>query len=206
MGRFSNALAGMKKRDNTPSARSAKIEIRQNVMAAIGGDVHVFDAFAGEGHMYRAVWSRAASYTGCDTRWFPDERLAFVCENQRVMRAIDLQPFNLFDFDSHGAPWEQVTILAKRRRLAPGERLGVIMTDGSGMKLKMGSMSHAFAILAGTKRVQMGLGGAKTHDALVTRAINRTAELMGARVTTRWQATGHSGSRVIYTGAVLEQG
>ncbi|HVH77139.1 MAG TPA: hypothetical protein VM755_19655 [Stellaceae bacterium] len=47
------------------------------------------------------------------------------------MRAIDLAPFNLFDFDAWGSPWEHVAILCARRPVQPGERIGLVLTDGS---------------------------------------------------------------------------
>ena len=76
------------KTDNAPAARAAKLEIRRNVMAAIGAPVHVFDAFAGTGELHRAVWKDAASYVGCDKRYLPDGRKMFVADNRRVLRAI----------------------------------------------------------------------------------------------------------------------
>jgi hypothetical protein len=39
--------------------------------------------------------------------------------NWRVMRAIDLAPINVFDFDGWGEPWEQVIMLAARRPTSP---------------------------------------------------------------------------------------
>ena len=88
----------------------------------------MFDAFAGEGVLFRQVWHRAVSYVGCDLKWYRDERLMFVADNHRVMRAIDLSAFNVFDIDSWGSPWDQVLILAARRPLAAGERLGLVLT------------------------------------------------------------------------------
>src|SRR5690242_9791645 len=104
---------------NTKSARSAKIEIRQRVLDAIGAETAaVFDAYGGAGELYRAVWSKAARYVGCDQNWFRDERTMFVADNRRVMRAIDLGQFNVFDLDAFGSPYEQLTILAARRAVA----------------------------------------------------------------------------------------
>ena len=101
---FGQTIRNLGKTNNNPAARAAKIEIRRQVLAAIGaGNAAVFDAFAGEGELYREVWAAAASYVGCDLEWYRDERLVYVADNRRVMRAIDLVAFNLFDFDSAGA-------------------------------------------------------------------------------------------------------
>ena len=41
--------------------------MRRNVLAAIGAhNAQVFDAYAGPGEMWSAVWREAAHYTGCD--------------------------------------------------------------------------------------------------------------------------------------------
>ena len=70
-------------------------------MAEIGAEAaSVFDAFAGEGQMFKAVWCQAARYVGCDKdAWYPqDERMAFAkCDNRRVLRAVDLRGYNIFD-------------------------------------------------------------------------------------------------------------
>src|SRR5256885_790586 len=89
--------------DTGARARSAKVDIRRRVMEALGSAA-VFDAFAGAGEFYRLVWREAASYVGCDKRYFPDDRRAYVADNRRVLRAIDLDAFNLFDLDAYGSP------------------------------------------------------------------------------------------------------
>lgn len=88
------------KRDNSKPAEAAKIKIRESVLAAIGAEqASVFDAFAGEGAMFKAVWSMAAQYVGCDKdAWYPDDpRMAFAkADNRRVLRAVDLRNYNIF--------------------------------------------------------------------------------------------------------------
>ena len=146
--RFKRANIG--KSDNTAEAERAKITIRRNVLAEVGAEhASVFDAFAGEGRMHAAVWHEAARYIGCDTRFFTDYRPAFVADNRRVLRAIDLAAFNLFDLDFDGSPWEQAYIIARRRKLRPGERLGLVLTEGTGLASKLNTMSAAMALLAG---------------------------------------------------------
>src|SRR5882724_8409621 len=118
--------------DNTPKAFKAKVAIRRNVLAAIRPDCTVvFDAFAGTGKMFSEVWKDADRYTGCDLKPQRDSRLMFCADNRRVMRAINLAEFNIFDLDSYGSPWVQAVILADRRRVAPGEQIGLILTEGA---------------------------------------------------------------------------
>jgi hypothetical protein len=191
------------KRDNSRAAEVAKVRIREMVLAAIGAEqAAVFDAFAGEGRMYHEVWHQAASYCGCDKDWFRDDpRMAFVADNRRVMRAIDLNRFNIFDFDAHGSPWEQLYILAARRPLMQDERLGLVITEGTGLKMNMGGASKALAKLARIKTHLPGMGAAR--DRLIEVALGRILAMMRAKVERRWQADGDKGSRVAYMGLVL---
>ena len=198
--RFKRANIG--KSDNTAEAEWAKITIRRNVLAEVGAEhASVFDAFAGEGRMHAAVWCEAARYVGCDTQFFTDDRPAFVADNRRVLRAIDLAAFNLFDLDSYGSPWEQAYIIARRRKLRPGERLGLVLTEGTGLASKLNTMSAAMALLAGTRTHIIGLP--RMLDNIIDRALRRVATMMGGTIKRRWQAKGYYGSRMTYIGLVI---
>lgn len=202
--RFAKAGHVPRKRNNSPSSDDAKILIRSNVLSEIGaGKAQVFDAYAGDGKMYRAVWHQAARYVGCDLEYYPDERMAYVADNLRVMRAIDLGCFNVFDLDAYGSPWAQAYILGRRRPLSKGERIGVIYTEGLGMKMAMGGMSTGLAALIGVRPRMPGM--ATAHDDLINRAVKRVADLMGGVVVRRWQAQGKTGSAMRYVGVVIQQ-
>jgi hypothetical protein len=193
----------IKQKDNEPSAVRAKAQIRERVLTGIGPEqAQVFDAFAGEGIMYREVWREAASYVGCDQEKFVrDERLAFVGDNRRVMRCIDLGAYNVFDFDAYGSPWEQVYLMIKRRKVAPGEKIGVVLTEGQGMKMDMGGMSGALSLIAGVRQYMPGMGAAQQQ--IINRAISRTAMMMGATIENHWQAISKFSSTIRYIGLVL---
>jgi hypothetical protein len=196
---------GVKKRDNAPEATRAKIQIRNSVLEAIGAtDAHVFDAFAGTGVMYREVWHQAASCVGCELEGFypEDPRECYVADNCRVMRCIDLSPFNVFDFDAYGSPWEQVYLMAVRRRVAPGERIGMVLTEGQGMKLNMGGMSNALSVIGGVRQHLPGMGAAQQH--IVDRAIIRCSEMMNTTIERHWQAISKHSSTVRYIGLVMK--
>lgn len=203
--KFGAELGRKGKTNNHPAARVAKIEVRRRVLNEMGPGAVVFDAFAGDGAMWRAVWHEAAGYVGCDLLWYRDERTAFVSDNIRVLRAIpesELRGFTLFDLDAYGSPWEQAAIIAARRPLWPGERMGLVLTEGSGLKLKMGGYPAALCALAGIR--PGAAGGAKAHDELIDRALVGLCRRMGARVSRRWQAQGRSGAAVRYIGLVLD--
>lgn len=197
-------LKDLPKVASTARATNAKIAIRKRVLEEIGRDkARVFDAFAGEGLMYREVWSEASSYIGCDKLFFRDDRLCFAADNRRVLRALNLAPFNLFDLDAYGSPWEQMFIIAHRRRLMPDERVGVVLTEGEGMKMKMGGMSIPLAQLAGVHHFLAGAGTMQAQGEIITRAMDRAAKLMGGHVDRRWEASIKTGSSMHYVGFVL---
>jgi len=128
MARFSDkiAAANIQKVDNHHRSAGDKALVRRNVLEQVKAPV--FDAFAGSGEMFRRVWHEAPAYCGCDLRWFQDDpRLAFVADNRRVLRCIDLEPFGIFDRDSWGSPWEQAAIIAARRLVKPGERVAAFL-------------------------------------------------------------------------------
>jgi hypothetical protein len=189
------------KTDNNPQAFKAKVAIRRNVIAAVGADARVFDAFAGAGEMYSAVWKDAASYTGCDQKPQTDGRLMFCADNRRVMRAIDLKPFNVFDLDSYGSPWVQAIILADRRRVSAGELVGLLMTEGAGFAYKSNIVPQAIGILTGLRTGIVGLS--KKQDAVIDRAIAGLARRMGCTVEKRWQAEGKTGASMRYIGLLF---
>lgn len=193
-----------RKENNNPAALDAKVRIREMVLAAVGGGAWVFDAFAGRGVMYDRVWHEAAGYVGCDLEYHPDIREAFVADNRRVMRAIDLQPFRIFDFDAYGSPWEQCIILAARRIVAADETIGIVLTEGSPLDLKMGHIPTALRLMA---RLNPGVAGTSLPNItreIISRAVDELARRMRCEVTRRWQAEGKTGAQVRYLGLVLK--
>jgi hypothetical protein len=184
-------------------AHGAKVDIRKRVVAALARDIYVFDAFAGAGSaMYDAVWSDAEYYVGCDLKWERDTgRTLFVGDNRRVMRAIDLKKFNVFDLDAYGFPWEQALIIADRRPVKPGEAIGLIITEGGGIAYKANSVPHAVSILARVRHGAVGLG--RRREDIVDRCLAGLARRMRCKIEKRWQATGRSGATMLYVGVVL---
>jgi hypothetical protein len=180
-----------------------KADIRRRILAALTPPkTVVFDAFCGEGLMFAEVWREAAGYVGCDQQWFKDDRVCFVSDNHRVLRAIDLQPFTCFDLDSYGSPWEQALIIATRRRVQVGEQLGFALTDGSGINTRLGGIPTAIGVLGGLNR-SAGFAGVN-HDDLIDRVVHGLVRRMGCRIVSQWRALGTTGSGMRYLGLVVE--
>lgn len=172
------------------------------MLAAVGAKAAVFDAFAGSGRMFSEVWKDAGHYTGCDLKPQTDSRLMFCADNRRVMRAIDLSQFGIVDLDSYGSPWEQAIIVADRRRVAPGELFGLILTEGSGFSYKMNFVPAAISILTGLSTKHVGLG--KKQNAVIDKAIAGLVRRMNCTIEKRWQAEGRTGAAMRYIGLVLK--
>lgn len=194
--------------DNAKRGKSAKAAIRNMVADAVaidGDPVNVFEAFAGTGELYRAVWQqRAASYAGCDLRYFRDGRRIFVADNRRVLRAIDLAAFNVFDLDAYGSPWEQALIIAARRKLKPCERIGIVVTEGNGLNYKNGIIPHAVNQLIGLRHAMTPGKALHGRRAEVQQQIwQALASRMGARLERFWKAQGVTGQAVSYMGVIL---
>lgn len=191
--------------NNHRGGRAAKVDIRERVLEALTPEgTIVFDAFAGTGVMWSAVWRRAAGYVGCDEEWSRDERCCYVADNRRVLRCIDLGAFTCFDLDSYGSPWEQALIIAARRRpMNPGERLALVITEGSYLRMRFSKVPRAMRQAAGVMpAVEFGAG--HMHDALIARAVYGIARRMRGRVIREWRAVGVTSSHVHYVAVILE--
>lgn len=198
---FAGAAASAKT-DNHPAAFKAKVAIRRNVLAAIA-EASVFDAYAGTGQMHEAVWKDAARYVGCDLKYLADARMMFVGDNRRVLRAIDLKPFNVFDLDAYGSPWETALIIADRRPVKAGELVGVVITEGAGLSYKANVMPLAVTALTGLRQGIVGLS--RKHDDVIERAIAGLARRMRCSIEKRWQAErNNTGPAPRYVGLVLK--
>jgi len=192
--------------ENRRDALPTKIKMREMLIQAMRpNEIRVFDCFAGGGHLYREVWKDASTlYVGCDLKFEPlrgDERKMFAADNRRVLRAVELGPFNVFDLDSFGSPWDAALIIAARRPLEEGEVVGLSLTDGSGRTLKANQVPKGIRALAGLGRSFAGIS--RWHDDVITRCLNGMAQRMNGVVTRRWDAKGRTGVGVFYLAATI---
>src|SRR5262249_50784150 len=111
-------------------------------------------------------------------------------------------PFTVFDFDAYGSPWDQFTILAARRRLQPGERLGIVLTDGTWLKTR--AKDPVRGLREALPRQLITPIPYSVHDELIARAVRRLAGRMGGRVTKAWSAIGVTGAKVRYLAVIVE--
>jgi hypothetical protein len=186
--------------DNADRAKGAKVEIREHILAEVK-DARVLDCFAGSGGFYNSVWKRAKSYVGCDTRYFPDGRAAFVCDNRRMLRAVDLYDFNVFDLDAYGLPWEQAIIIAARRKVKKGETIGIVFTEAA-MTYKNNTMAASIAELTG---LESNLAMYRRRQEILDTIVAALAKRMEATIARRWQATSTRNASMCYGAIVLKR-
>lgn len=198
---LSDKLKNVEQVNNHPLSMEAKIELRQNVLEHLGAPARVFEAFAGDGSMYRGAWHQAEHYVGCDLEWYRDDRYVFVGDNRRVLRAIPLEPFNVFDLDAYGSPWEQALIVADRRKWKKGERVSLIITDGTGLNMRFGQMPGAVTQLTGIKKFA---GVSRKREWIISRCLAAWAGRIGAQPVKRWSAHKKQGASVLYIASIFE--
>ncbi len=193
---FAASLAAAGKKNNNESALPWKIELRKKLITAMGPDnCNVFDAFAGSGEMFKGVWHQAKSYAGCDLQFYRDEREMFCCDNKRVLRAVNLNRFNLFDLDAYGMPWEQAMIVAANRPVMAGEKIGFCFTDGGVQAARLNTGSNAFTQLTG---YSFQAGMSNDYERMHKIAVHRLGERMGCTVERHWLLAG-KGKRMFYS-------
>lgn len=112
--------------------------------------------------------------------------------------------FNLFDLDPFGSPWERAMLIAARRPLAAGERIGIALTEGSGIAIKVGALPAALRALTEIARGAAFKCDAAGLRALHMRALRGLAARMEAEIVACRGAAGKSGAMVQYYAVLLE--
>lgn len=203
-----NALAARRafKVDNHDAAVPDKVRLREEALAAVP-DPRVLDLFAGRGAMHGAVWHRAGRYLGGDKDLSQALAHPAPCHHADavvLLRGLPLAEFNVFDLDAYGSPWAEVTVLAARRRLRPGERVALVLTDGAPRRAMLGHTAHALAQLAGEP--PGAVGAHRRWPLLARQALEEVARRMGGRLAGLRQAEASLGKRGMWYGWGLLEG
>jgi hypothetical protein len=131
------------KTDNRPHATAAKLQLRRLALDHVGAErAHVLDVYCGvSGVMHDGAWCAAESYAGIDKAYDfkADARRRFVGDSLRVLRNLDLSRFNVFDVDAYGDPFPALTMIARRRRWAPGELGAFVIAHKASSRGSVGS-------------------------------------------------------------------
>jgi hypothetical protein len=125
--------------DNTDNG--VKIKIRRRLISMLNAPPSVLDCFAGEGKLYAECY-KGMAYLGLDKKKITEGRNLLNIDNLKYLRSADLVRFNIFDLDAYGSPWHQFLIILKRRRIVPGERIVIFLTDGLQIQARLGDLPH----------------------------------------------------------------
>lgn len=131
-----SALDRLSKQDSSLDAVREKVRLRRWILDWIGcRQARVLELFGGLGVLQRSVWSQASVFDSCDIRLpcaVPPGSQRWWCRAEDLLSCagVDVQRYNIFDFDCYGSPWREVSIWARRRHLAVDERVGVVLTHG----------------------------------------------------------------------------
>ena len=137
--------------DNGNRWKHEKIRLRRLALEMVQ-PAHVLDLCCGAGEMFAAVWCQAASWRGTDAsldKVLRHPAAPFHAPAEAILAALPPASYNLVDIDSYGAPWPLLAALASRRRLARGERLAIVLTDGSVRRAALGLVERTLATMAG---------------------------------------------------------
>jgi hypothetical protein len=114
------------------SKKDDKLQLRWKMLHRLGGvnGRHVFESHAGHGVMYDGCYQGADSVFRCEIRQECEGPGIYYMPAQWAVRAVDLQPYTIFDIDPYRNPWEIVWVISQRRKFKKGEKIGFVVTDG----------------------------------------------------------------------------
>jgi hypothetical protein len=188
------------------SALSAKVELRQWLVEALGGKPRVLDCFCAAG-MLAARCYAGLDYLGLDLRQFDDSRRTIVCDSRRFLRHADadLSRFDLFDLDAFGSPMEHLAILCSRIKLERGRKIGVALTDGTLYASKMNHTQSGLLAWIGFI-VSRGRTQFRMRDDIFNSALRRSLQVAKLElVEAREGAKGAKGAGMRYLALLLER-
>lgn len=182
------------KKTNNASA-DAKATMRDDVMRLVVGDKSVLEVFCGAGGMYNKVWNRADFYTGIDKVKYFDERNTICGDALKAVKKIELNPYNIFDIDSYGSPYEILDCILSKINL--DRDIAFILTDGSCMDLKMGRISKGLRSILGIK-CHIAKKAHFIHKELIHMVATETCSRLGGTLDCFRIASGVTGSQMQY--------
>jgi len=159
----------------------SKIAVRKQALDWAPKSPTILECYAGEGHMYRAVWKNAGGgHLGMDKRfarkpgdingecWRGDNATM-------IKRAMERGPWDIIDLDAYANPWPLMRALLK---LQPERDLVVTATCTLCRSIELGSSDFACAV-AGANLTYTGLMR-RWYDDIIRWAVDWA--VLGARV------------------------
>lgn len=166
------------------SALSAKVSIRRWLVDQLGGRPRILDCFCAAGMLWQRAYDKTPNYLGLDLKQFNDERRTIVCDSRRFLRHADvkIEGFNLFDLDAFGTPLEHLAIICHRLRLPAGQRVGFLMTDGTGFNANMNGTSRGLLRYVGVSAHKQSMVQGDYRDDIIAMATGKAMETAKLKV------------------------
>jgi hypothetical protein len=184
-----------------------KVKVRHHVIKSLGlTDPMILDVFAGRGEMWKTAYNKTKNYLGIEQKFLTnDPRRMVFCENTRFLRQADLDEFDLFDLDAWGLPFEQLAIICSRLEFTKRKKVGIVLTDGTGFNAKFGTMNKKFLRFLEVPGNVSNQFQFRFRDQMIFTAIEKTADLAGAKPANVLVAKKQGGGFMRYIGYTLEK-
>jgi hypothetical protein len=190
----------------TNSSTEAKIEVRKHVLEAVGlPEPMILDCFAAGGHMWKLAWDKTNKYVGIDKDTYTDERRMIIGDNERILRQLALDEFDIFDLDAFGSPFHQLAIICNRLRWTRTDRVGIVLTDGTGFAAKCNQSDRKFLKWIGVEVHEKTMTQFHERDTLIGMGIAQGAWEARARVRDVLVMKKDKGAYMRYIGYVMEK-
>lgn len=198
---ISESLTGKKQHNSSPRR---KVALRKRLIELLDQPLRVLETHSGPETMRQLCYPNAELWVGIDKD--PKSPNAIHYDSAKVVRAMPLDPFNFYDVDPYGSPWEQIWHIAQRRKVEG--RIALAITAGS--------LGNMIAVKPSIKSAgwsqQMADAIRGSEDKLPRHYVGKRAGLTGRTFVTRFFEAWHletwieamfPGTAAWYFGAIL---
>ena len=165
------------------SSITAKVAVRKNLIRLLDvDDPWILDAFCGAGSMHREAYNSTKNYLGLDVNFYDDDRKTIVCDNTRMLRQLDIEPFDIFDLDAYGSPLNAFVLICSRLKWGTKSKVGVVMTEGSGLNAKWNNLAKEIFTFVDMKEHKKTRFQHEEKDTILFMAIIKGGQLANAEI------------------------
>lgn len=201
-------LKSTKRAQSFSSSRGAKSDMRRRLISQLGADrPRILDLFCGPGGMWKHAYGSTRDYLGLDMTQYDDSRPTIVCDNSRFLRlaGLDLDQFDIFDLDAYGSPSYQLAIICSRLRWTRTNRVGIVLTDGSGFNAAMNSTNSGLLEYLGMSRHKGSRVSYDNRESVLAATIQKAAAHAGAVVEHLRKMQKRGGFEMIYVSYIMSR-
>ena len=189
------------------SSLDKKVELRHWILETLAvSNPRILDCYCGPGGMWEKAYSSTSNYVGLDKTLYRDSRTTLVCENVDYLKSADLDQFDVFDLDAFGSPMEALAITCNRIRWKSRSRIGIVLTDGTGLNAKLNATSVAYVKYLGISRHRKTPIQNKERDTFLKMCIYKAVQEADAHIEAIKVYAKAKGAAMRYIGLILSHG